>query len=275
MGNRKPGASHTSTVAGSAALLLMTCLACDQMPERTANSPSAIARAACVMPTRVTTVLDRDGAVLEMWSLRLEDVATDALPTDSAFLAFRAAIEKDEANVRHPAADPPVTRSAAEARIWHDEQRNNDVVLAGSVGSIDSITCLDALLFARQASRLSPIDRPTEFLASVLTRTTSTGTDLVVVFGAGPETFPPKSVYGLDVVRRHLAEGWRFWYMIHNHTVRRHGQRLALGIPAPSTSDVSFYRSLGSEMGMDSLRVTNGFYTFRASVEELRMLRGR
>ena len=52
------------------------------------------------------------------------------------------------------------------------------------------------------------------------------GTELAVVFGAGLEMFPPKSVYGFDVVEEHLADGWRWWYAIHNHTIQRNGERL-------------------------------------------------
>ena len=87
--------------------------------------------------------------------------------------------------------------------------------------------------------------------------------------------FPPKEVYGFEIVRRFLAEGWSYWYSIHNHTVQKRGDSLALGIPAPSTSDVQFYRSLGKEMRLDSLRVTNGFYTFNGSINELGALRAR
>jgi hypothetical protein len=261
-------------------LLIVGALACDQAPGRRpqelhSTASKADALAACKMPAQTTTILQRNRAILETWAFRFAEVATDELPKDPAFLAYRAAIERDGANVLRPVADPPVARTDAEREVWRNEHFNNDLVFGGAVGSINRISCLDALLFSRQASRISQIDHPTEFLASVLRRETRNGPDLVVVFGAGSEMFPPKDVYGFDVVHRFLADGWSYWYAIHNHTVQKNGDRLALGAPVPSTSDVQLYRSLGKEMGLDSLRVTNGFYTFSASVNDLGKFRAR
>ncbi len=87
--------------------------------------------------------------------------------------------------------------------------------------------------------------------------------------------FPPREVYGFEVVNGLLADGWSYWYAIHNHTVQKNGDLLALGVPVPSTSDVQFYGSLVEQMGLESVRVTNGFYTFTASAEELEIFRGR
>jgi len=261
-------------------LLLAGTVACDKAsgrrPQELHSPASKVdALAACRMPANTTTILERDGAVLETWALRSEEIVTDDLPKDSAFLAYRAAIQRNGADVLRPVADSPVVRTEAEAEMWRNERFNNDLVFRGAVGSIRPISCLDALLFSRQARRISQIDHPTEFLASVLRRETRAGADLVVVFGAGSEMFPPKEVYGFELVRRFLAEGWSYWYSIHNHTVQKRGDSLALGVPAPSTSDVQFYRGLSKEMGLDSLRVTNGFYTFNASINELGALRAR
>lgn len=262
-------------------LLIVGALACNQAPGRkpqdlrSSASDSHALDATCKMPTHITTILERGGAILESWALRSQEVVTDELPKDPAFLAYRAAIERDGANVQRPVADAPIVRTGAEAEVWRNEHFNNDLVFSGTVGSIDPISCLDALLFARQASRISQIHQPTEFLASVLRRETSTGPDLVVVFGAGSEMFPPRDVYGFEVVNRFRAEGWHYWYVIHNHTVQKNGDRLTLGLPAPSTSDVELYRWLGKEMGLESFRVTNGFYTFTASVHELGAFRAR
>ena len=77
--------------------------------------------------------------------------------------------------------------------MWRNERFNTDLVFSGAVASIDRISCLDALLFSRQASRVSEIGKPTEFIASVLRREKGTGPGLVVVFGAGSEMFPPKT----------------------------------------------------------------------------------
>lgn len=259
-----------------ACLLLAVLFACapDASP-RQGDDQVDTAQPECRMPTERTTVRAEDGAVLETWELALEDVTTDVLPDEPGFLEYRAAIERDGANLRRPVADPPVIDSEELGEIWEDEFFNTDLAFDGGVGSVDPITCLDALLFARQARRVSQVSQPTEFSASVLRRDTPDGTRLLVVFGAGQEMFVPRGFYGFDVVEERLAEGWTFWYAIHNHTTQRNGERLALGVPVPSTSDVQLLRSLHDELGLDSVRVTNGFYTFRAAVDDLNEFRAR
>ncbi len=264
-----------SAVSGLALLFTLGVFGCDQAEKQLLETRTAEIASLCKLPpdAAVTTILQRDDAVLETWAFRLEHVVTQALPDAPVFAAYRAAIERDGADVVRPVADPPIIRTDAEAAMWADEFANNDVVFSGAVGSIDAISCLDALLFVRQAERYSPIDNPTEFLASVLRREAHTGPDLVVVFGAGSGAVLPKDVYGFDVVSRYLADGWSFWYTLHNHPVQRNGELLALGVPAPSTNDVQLSRNLGTSMGLESVRVTNGFYTFSATVDELSALR--
>ena len=87
--------------------------------------------------------------------------------------------------------------------------------------------------------------------------------------------FPPKSVYGFDVVNEYVARGWRYEYALHNHTIQKNGDRLALGTPALSTSDVQLSRNLVETTGLESVRVTNGFYTYRVGAEDLGLLRSR
>lgn len=224
---------------------------------------------ACATPTQRTTLVERDGAVLEIWRFRQEVVTTAELPNDPAFRAYRAAIVRDGADLRRPVADPPVIETEAQASIWRDEDHNNVMAYDSGVGAIEPISCLNALLFARQASRVSQVDRPTEFVASALRRESQSGTDVIVVFGAGSEMFVPREIYGLEVVEPLLAEGWSFRYSIHNHTLQRNGNLLALGVPVPSTSDVQLSRSLADRFEMDSVKVTNGFYTFRGSIADL------
>jgi hypothetical protein len=197
------------------------------------------------------------------------------LPEDPGLLAYRAAVRADSADVRRPVSDPPTVETEEAAEVWRNEFHNNDLAYAGEVGVIDPITCLDALLFAEQNARVRQLDQPTEFLASVLRRDSTGAGDVVVVFGAGRELFPPRAVYGFDVVDRFLEQGWTFWYVLHNHTLQRNGERIALGVPVPSTSDVQLARNLAEARGLRSVRVTNGFYTFEASIEEMAEFRAR
>ena len=248
-------------------LLLWAALACAPGPD--------FAAPACEMPTARTALPAPEGAVLEIWELALDDVTTDALPDAPAFLEYRAAIERDGADLRRPIADAPEIEDEVMAAVWRNEWYNTDLVYDSAVGAIEPITCLDALLFTRQAERLSPSDHPTEFVASVLRRETDGRTELRAVFGAGSEMFVPREVCGIDVAAELVGEGWGFWYAIHNHTVQTHDGRLALGVPVPSTSDVALLRGLGRDLGLESVRVTNGFYTFRAPVEVLARFRTR
>ena len=165
----------------------------------------------CAIPVEPTIVLRDGGAVLLTWEFPAAAVHEQhVLPDDSAFLAYRAAVRADGADVRRPVADRDVPRTEAEAENWRKEDRNHELAQSGEVGSIDPITCLDALLFAYQNERVPQLEQPTEFLASVLRRVVDGRTELAVVFGAGREMYPPKSVYGFDVVERYRAGGWRW-----------------------------------------------------------------
>jgi len=159
--------------------------------------------------------------------------------------------------------------------MWRDEDKNHELAQSGAVGKIEGITCLDALLFAYQNARVPELTHPTECLASVFRREVEGRSQLAVVFGAGNEMFVPKSVYGFDVVAELVEEGWQYWYGIHNHTLQKNGNRVALGRPGLSTSDVQLVRSLAANRGLMSARVTNGFYTFSVLAEEFSLMRSR
>ena len=225
--------------------------------------------ARCAWPS-APRVLRRDGnAVLLEWRFPDASIYSDSvIPPDSAYLAFRAAVRADGAALRRPVADPPQPRSEAEAANWRREDINHELAQSGEVGRIEPITCLDALLFAYQNARVSELTHPTEFLASVMRREVGDGFELAVIFGAGDEMFIPKTVYGLDVVAELVATGWDYWYAIHNHTVQRNGDRIALGRPTLSLSDVQLVRSLAANQGLTSARVTNGFFTFEIRADE-------
>lgn len=230
----------------------------------------------CVLPTYPDTVRTDGNAVLLVWEFQDDPVySSSLLPADSAYLAYRAAIRADGADLKHPVADQPTPTTEEEATLWSDERVNAELARSGEAGTIDPIRCLDALLFAWQHGRVSQLDQPTEFLASVLSRQENGESRLAIVFGAGEEMFPPKTVYGFDVVDEYRARGWRYRYALHNHTIQRNGERLALGTPALSTSDVQLTRSLASGAGLESARVTNGFYTYSVPSTKLELLRSR
>jgi hypothetical protein len=244
-------------------------------PGRTRSNNDRV-DARCAWPSPPRTILEDGRAVLLEW--QFPDAAVysqSALPADSAYLAFRSEVQADSADLRRPVADAPRPKDSVEAAIWQDEEINNELAQSGQVGTIEGITCLDALLFAFENARTPELTHPTEFLASVLRREVEGRLQLAVGFGAGDEMFPPKSVYGSDVVAKHVTQGWEYWYAIHNHTLQRNGDRVALGNPTLSTSDVELVRNLAAEQGLRSARVTNGFYTFSASAQEFSRMRSR
>lgn len=232
--------------------------------------------ARCNFPNAPDTLRTDGSAVLLLWTLPDKAVFSQfVLPPDSAYLAYREAIRGDGADLKHPIADEPTPQTEAEAALWSDEAFNAELARSGEAGAIEPIRCLDALLFAYQHSRVSQLSQPTEFLASVLRRDVEGTSRLAVVFGAGKEMFPPKAVYGFDVVDEYGARGWLYWYALHNHTIQTNEDRLALGTPALSTSDVQLTRSLAESAGLESARVTNGFYTYTVPAMQLGLLRSR
>jgi hypothetical protein len=278
---RLVGSAWVAAIAGAAALLLVLG-ACgvappDDSPDGTAPGNAGTAEVAdvvdpaCVLPPDAVTHTDQDGLVLKVWTFPLEEVhSRSVLPDDAGLLAWRTAIRTDGAVEKQPALSLPPARDDNEARIWANESFNNDLAYRGEAGSIEPVTCLDALLFAEQNARIPQLRSPTEFLASVLRRERPGGEEVAVVFGAGSEMFPPRSVHGIEIVDEHVADGWRFWYMLHNHTRQSSG---ALGVPVPSTSDVQFVRRLAQVRGLERVRVTNGFYTFDAAIDEIQGFR--
>lgn len=266
----------------SCLVLLVGAVACGRPAERgseeviLSTDPLAPVDSRCALPAIPTILFEEEGAVLQTWTFPWQEIFDQpVLPPDPELLAFRGAIIADGADLKRPIADRPVSRTEAEAEIWRDEDFNNDLVFREQVGEIRPITCLDALLFAHQANRVPELDQPTEFVASVLRKDTPEGPALVVVFGAGTEMFPPKAVYGFDIAESYVEDGWTYWYALHNHTVQKSGERLAPGTPVPSTSDVHLMRNLARNIGLQSVRVTNGFFTFDATVSELDGFRSR
>jgi hypothetical protein len=155
-----------------------------------------------------------------------------------------------------PAADNPQPRGDAERELWRKEDRNVALMYAGG-GEVRRIQCLEAALFALQDARYSELTRPTEFIAHILRHDDR----LKVYFGASDLTFIPKDFYGLGEVAARIAAGWQYWVVLHNHTLRVRDGKPALGVPAPSTSDVQLFNGLVERLGLREVWVTNGMYT--------------
>jgi hypothetical protein len=73
----------------------------------------------------------------------------------------------------------------------------------------------------------------------------------------------------LNEVAIDVAAGWQYWVLLHNHTVRTLNGQPALGVPAPSTSDVQFFGALAADPGLREAWITNGMHTGVVLVENL------
>jgi len=225
---------------------------------------------ACALPGE-PIVVRRDGAAsLERWDVDADPVLfSSVLPADPGYTAYRDAIRAASAELEYPVADPPVPRDDAERDVWSREAQNQVIAYSGRAGTIRPIQCLEAWFFARQHVRHSQLTSPTEFILSVLEKREGGRRRLRLYFSGGDQMFPPQSVYGFDVVAADVAQGWEYLAAVHNHTIQRHGDRPALGVTVPSTSDVQLLRHLAADLKLRAAWVTNGVYTIEVPAAAL------
>lgn len=204
-------------------------------------------------------------AVMQAWVMRADPIwESDTLPSAPGYLAYRDTIRAADGDLVRPVSDPPRPANEAESNLWARESANVDLMFSGA-GEVRGIRCLEAALFALQDARYSQLSRPTEFIAHVLRREDS----LKVYFSASDVMFPPREFYGQTEVAGDVAAGWEYQAALHNHTVLTLNGKRALGVPAPSTSDVQLFRSLVEDLGLRAVWVTNGMYTGVVRAESL------
>lgn len=218
--------------------------------------------ATCERPAERTVVVTDGAARLERWDL--DDAGalfTPALPDDAAYRAFRDTVRADGAELRRPVADRAPPADDAEREMWRREDHNAELVMSSKAGTLRPVQCLEALTFVP--------DRETIVL--VLRRDHA----LRLYVGSSDQMFPPKSVYGTTQAAADVADGWRLDVVLHNHTVLRRGDKIALGTPTLSTTDVSLFRHLVAELGLASAWVTNGVFTAEVPASHLPLFLGR
>ncbi len=215
----------------------------------------------CSFGIEPSVLLEAGAARLVRWEVPERAVlVSEKLPNDIDYSSFRKAARVAGAAVKRPTVFPLELGEEAE-KNWPRELRNQEIAYEGKAGNVRPIQCLEALLFSYQNRRFSQIEKPTEFIASVLRKEIDGEVFLRIYMGGSDSLFPPKDFYTLDQVDKDLESGWDFQVMLHNHTVQKKGKEIALGVPAPSTTDVQFLQMLLAERGLKNGRVTNGFYT--------------
>ena len=229
-----------------------------------------VAQSPCELP-EPTVLLEESGAVLQKRELPARPVwSSDTLPRSAAYAAYRAAITAAGADRSRPPVIVPTTRGDAERELWRREEANVALMYAGG-GEVRAVRCIEAALFALQHARHSQLTQPTEFIAHILRKDGR----LKIYFGAGDGPFPPQSVYGIDEVAADVAAGWMYVAALHNHPLQARGATSMLGVPVPSTSDVSLLSGLVARLGLREVWVTNGVYTGVVSAANLARFSGR
>ena len=66
-----------------------------------------------------------------------------------------------------------------------------------------------------------------------------------------------------------------YWVVLHNHTLQTFKGKPALGVPAPSTTDVQLFGALVERLHLREAWVTNGLYTGVIPSENLSQFRAR
>jgi hypothetical protein len=142
------------------------------------------------------------------------------------------------------------------------EAANGRIVLGGGAGRLRPVDCLEALLVETQAARFPMASHPTEFHAVVMERSDAGRRLVRVYFAASGAPWPPKANLLFEHVAADRAAGWRAVAHLHNHPfLFANGGDIA-GANAPSLTDVQFWLHLRDSLGVESVRVTNGFATF-------------
>jgi hypothetical protein len=172
---------------------------------------------------------------------------------------------------------------AATSAEWRGEAANATLVLEGRVGTINPVSCLEAMLWKWQAARYPMLEHPTEFGAFVLR-----GHGRVRVYLSSADLVGQKIRDAITKrVEADAAAGFRLVIHIHNHPFlfdRKVGDRMwtleatkedVAGALAPSMTDVHFYRNLRNSLGLQEAWVTNGLNTLRFPAAQFDVLTAR
>jgi hypothetical protein len=155
------------------------------------------------------------------------------------------------------------------------EAENSSQVLGGT-GTIAPISCVEWLLFQRQARRFPMIERPTEFGAYLLR-----GHGRLRVYLSGADYVGGKLRHEVrDGVMADVARGFEPVAHLHNHNFmfdRKPGDRMWTteetvsdvgGGVAPSLTDVQAWRRMREAFGLRGGWVTNGLHTGHFPAED-------
>jgi hypothetical protein len=146
---------------------------------------------------------------------------------------------------------------------------NAQLIHSCALGKIRPINYLESQLLDYQMCRYPLLSHPTEFHGFILIHDSLN--QVKVYFAASDQPWPPKPHVILEALENDLTMGWTFKYHLHNHyEPKTNGY---VGILAPSTNDVQFYRFLVEDYDLDYALVTNGFHTVEIQKEDFQKLK--
>jgi len=160
------------------------------------------------------------------------------------------------------------------------DAHNGAAVLEGRAGAIGPASCLEALLWERQAARYPMLEHPTEFGAFILRG----GGRVRIYFSAADLVGQRIRSVVTDLIAEDVRGGYALVAHLHNHPFllgRVPGDRMwtteatrddVAGALAPSATDVQFYRRLRESIGLPAAWVTNGLDTARFSAADFDIL---
>jgi hypothetical protein len=245
----------------AASLSITLATACGGAPPTDTSAPADRATP-CAWPVPGAVIVSEGEATLVRRDLTdTGALFTPALPDDPDYVEFRARVRADGAELREPIADRTPPAGDAERELWRREDHNSALVMSGKAGTVRSVQCIEALTFVPERESI------------VIVLRQGSATRLYV--GTSDQMFPPKAVYGTVQAAADVAAGWRFDVILHNHTVQRRGDGIALGMPTLSTSDVSLARNLVADHGLRAAWVTNGVYTAEVPAADFPLFLGR
>jgi hypothetical protein len=172
---------------------------------------------------------------------------------------------------------------AAMPEEWKGEADNSMLVLDGTVGKIEPMTCLEAMIWKWQNNRFLMISYPTEFGAFILKR----NTDLRIYLSSSDIVGARIRSEVLESIQTDIESGFELLAHLHNHPFlfdRSIGDRMwtmeetiddIAGALAPSMTDVSFFRGIRDRYGLQEAWITNGIETSKFNAEEFDLLRSR
>ncbi len=252
-------------------------------PPSSLPPPSTLLAPSCELPAPTETIAVEEpipGEVHELFDLSDDSKLWAPAPFDGALAEHR---EKAAAEL-HASVDPiPLLQRQlsvmATLRKANQpaEADNIEVLLNHEAGTIGPITCLEAMLWKRQARRYDMLAHPTEFGAFVLRKA-----GRVRVYMSGADRVGGKIRHEITGrVEADVAAGYELSAHLHNHPFmfgRKVGDRMWTtketladvgGAVAPSMTDVQFYRNLLEEIKLRAVWVTNGIHTARFGAEEI------